>query len=67
MSRFLILCKHESESDRNKMWLLELRCAISKANNIARASAMKIDDLFVCFCVVFNGTSAQKANSAKNR
>ena len=43
MSRFLILCKHESESDENKRWLLELRCAISKANNIARASAVKID------------------------
>ena len=44
MSRFLILCKHESESDKIKKWLLELRCAISKANNIARASAVKIDE-----------------------
>ena len=44
MSRFLILCKHESESDRNKKWLLELRCAISKANKITRASAVKIDE-----------------------
>ena len=44
MSRFLILCKHESESDKIKKWLLELRCAISKANNSARASAVKIDE-----------------------
>ena len=44
MSRFLILCRHESESDRNKKWLLELRCAISKAYNIARASAVKMDE-----------------------
>ena len=27
MSRFLILCKYESESDKSKKWLLELRCA----------------------------------------
>ena len=44
MSRFLILCKHESESDRNKKWLLELRYATSKANIIAWASAVKIDE-----------------------
>ena len=44
MSRFLILCEHESASDKIKKWLLELRCAISKASNIARASAVKIDE-----------------------
>ena len=46
MSRLLILCRQESESDKNKKWLLEQRCAISKANIIARASAVKIDEWF---------------------
>ena len=44
MSRFFTLCKHESGSDKIKKWLLDLRCAISKANNVARASAVKIDE-----------------------
>ena len=42
---FPILCKHEKDLDRTKKQLMEQRWAISIANSIARASAVKIDDL----------------------
>ena len=39
MSRLPMLRMQESESDKNKRWLLQQRWAISKANSIAQSSA----------------------------
>ena len=64
MSRFLILCRHESESDRIKNWLPELRCANSRANNIARVSAVNIDEWLGSRLLLTQGAKTAAAPAA---
>lgn len=46
MSRFLRLCKHDRESDRNRSWRSADWCTMSSAISSPRASAEKIDEPF---------------------